>query len=134
SHFFTSLILHFFYHHPTTTYIYTLSLHDALPIFAGGTLSPWNPNANTTVYALAVSGSTIYAGGDFTSIGGQSRNKIAALDATTGSATSWNPNATGGAFGSSVFALAVNGSTVYAGGFFNNIGGQARKGIAALDV
>mgnify|MGYP003694047973 CR=1 FL=1 len=46
-----------------------------------------------TVSALAVSGSTVYAGGAFTSIGGQARNHIAALDATTGAATAWNPNA-----------------------------------------
>ena len=40
---------------------------------------------------LAVSGGTVYAGGWFTSIGGQARSYIAALDAVTGQATSWNP-------------------------------------------
>ncbi|MCX7000714.1 MAG: hypothetical protein NT106_10555, partial [Candidatus Sumerlaeota bacterium] len=65
------------------------------------------------VYALAVSGSTVYAGGWFNSIGGQPRNHIAALNAGTGATTDWNPNANG-----SVSALAVSGSTVYAGGNF----------------
>ena len=51
------------------------------------------PTATST--PTAVSGSTVYAGGDFTSIGGQTRNYIAALDATTGAATAWNPNASG---------------------------------------
>ena len=69
--------------------------------------------------ALAVSGSTVYAGGTFSSIGGQSRNRIAALDASTGDATAWDPNAS-----NAVFALAVSGSTVYAGGDFTTIGGQ----------
>ena len=43
----------------------------------------WNPDADSTVYALALShdGQTLYVGGDFTSIGGQTRNRIAALDA-----------------------------------------------------
>jgi hypothetical protein len=30
----------------------------------------WNPNASGTVYSLAVSGSTVYAGGYFTSTSG----------------------------------------------------------------
>jgi hypothetical protein len=36
------------------------------------------------VDALAVSGSTVYAGGSFDIIGGRERHGIAALDATTG--------------------------------------------------
>ena len=54
---------------------------------AGGALTAWNPNANGTVYALAVSGGTVYVGGLFTSIGGQPRNYIAALDVVSGAAT-----------------------------------------------
>ncbi len=54
---------------------------------------PWNPNANSAVRAIAVSGSTVYVGGYFNNIGGQPRNRIAALDATTGLATTWNPDA-----------------------------------------
>ena len=33
-----------------------------------GTLSAWDPNANGEIYALAVNGSAVYAGGVFTSI------------------------------------------------------------------
>ncbi|HXJ65324.1 MAG TPA: hypothetical protein VNN79_16335, partial [Actinomycetota bacterium] len=102
---------------------------------ATGQATSWNPNANNSVIALAVSGSTVYAGGFFNgtnSIGGADRNFIAALDATTGNATSWNPNAN-----NNVLALAVSGSTVYAGGQFsgvNAIGGVDRNYIAALDA
>jgi hypothetical protein len=95
----------------------------------------WNPSAalgmSSTVSALAVSGTTVYAGGNFLAIGGQSRSNIAALDATlnVNMATAWDPGAD-----ADVFALLVDGTTVYAGGFFFNIGGQIRPGIAALDA
>src|SRR5438309_7978611 len=47
-----------------------------------GTLDAFNPNANGTVYAIAVQANgKILAGGLFTSIGGQTRNRIARLDA-----------------------------------------------------
>jgi hypothetical protein len=101
-----------------------------------GTATGWNPSPNTIVgppavgvVALAASGGTIYAGGDFTTIGGATRNRIAALDATTGAATPWNPNASG-----VVRTLVVSGGTVYAGGDFTAIGGATRNRIAALDA
>ena len=98
---------------------------------ASGAATPWNPNANGVIYALAVLGTTVYAGGSFTSIGGQTRNYIAALNATidTNNVTTWNPNANG-----MIYTLAVSGTTVYAGGLFPSIGGQARNRIAALDA
>ncbi|MBP7551999.1 MAG: Ig-like domain-containing protein [Spirochaetes bacterium] len=98
-----------------------------------GLATDWNPNVdgdtNNNVSVLAVSGGNVYAGGFFTSIGGQSRNNIAAIDITTGLATSWNPNANYG-----VSSLTISGSNVYAGGSFTSIGGQSRNRIAAIDV
>jgi hypothetical protein len=100
-----------------------------------GLATAWDPNANnslnfTSCSDLAVSGTLIYAQGDFTHIGGQDRNYLAALDATTGLATPWDPSPDSPAGG----ALAVNGTTVYVGGGFSHIGGQARSRLAALDA
>ena len=66
----------------------------------------------------------------FTSIGGQARNFIARLDATTGLAGSFNPNASG-----QVSSIAVQADAkILAGGFFSSIGGQTRNFIARLDA
>ncbi len=99
-----------------------------------GLATDWNPNASgdnhdTSVNTLAVSGSNVYVGGDFTAIGGKSRNYIAAIDITTGLATDWNPNAI-----YTINTLAVSGSNVYVGGWFPAIGGQSRNYIAAIDI
>jgi hypothetical protein len=103
---------------------------------AAGNLTAWDPDVRgpfgdpgVGVYALAVSGGTVFVGGWFFSIHGQGRNCLAALDATTGAPASWTryPNGV-------VNALAVSGSTIYAGGSFTAIGGQPRNYIAALDM
>jgi hypothetical protein len=90
-------------------------------------VTTWNPDSDSWVYALALSGSTVYAGGFFDAIGGQSRNGLAALSAT-GGAIGWNPNPDIG----DVQSLAMSGSTVYVGGQFNTIGGQSRNNLAAI--
>jgi hypothetical protein len=78
---------------------------------------------------MVIDGSTLYVGGQFTSIGGQTRNRAAALDIATGTPTAWDPNANG-----LVRTLTLDGANVYAGGFFTNIGGQLRNNIAKLNT
>jgi hypothetical protein len=90
---------------------------------------PWDPHANGYVTTLAVSCDTVYVGGEFTQIGGQPRNHIAALDASTGLARPWNPDANG-----SVLCVVLSGDTLYTGGKFTRIGGQERDFLAALDT
>lgn len=93
--------------------------------------SSWNPSPDVSgsIMGIAKSGSKVYACGGFTTIGGQTRNRIACLDSATGQATAWNPNAD-----SSVYVLYLSGASVYAGGRFTTIGGQARRCIACLDT
>jgi hypothetical protein len=101
---------------------------------ATGTATAWNPRVIDQggagrVFALALSGSTLYVGGSFSSIGGRARNHLAVLDATTGALTTVDPNPDG-----DISTLAVDGSTVYVSGGFSHVGGQLRTGIAALDA
>src|SRR5204862_5452318 len=68
-------------------------------------------------------------GGYFTSVGGQTRNHLAAIDATSGAVFSWNPNAN-----SVVTDLLAYSPVVYACGYFSSIAGQSRNHIAAIDA
>ncbi|MCX5769422.1 MAG: PASTA domain-containing protein [Candidatus Hydrogenedentes bacterium] len=101
-----------------------------------GNATAWSPEAGGFVSAIVVVDGTVYVGGQFTTIGGKPRNHIAAVDSATGDATAWNPNASGSAlvFGIGINALAVSENLIYVGGNFDSIGGQARWGIAALDL
>ena len=89
----------------------------------------------STVFSVAVqAGGKILAGGWFNgpaSIGGQTRNGIARLDATTGLADSFNPNATP-ASGDTI-AVQADGK-ILAGGDFTSVDGQTRNRIARLDA
>src|SRR5207253_121270 len=77
----------------------------------------------------------ILAGGHFAIIGGETRNRIARLDPTTGLADdSWDPNATGFGINTVVASIVVQADDkILVGGFFPNIGGQLRYSIARLD-
>jgi hypothetical protein len=78
------------------------------------------------VYALAVSGTKLYVGGDFSSAGGLSANGIAQWN---GSAWSVMGSGFGGDF-PTVYALAVSGTDLYAGGDFTTAGGVLANYIA----
>ena len=51
---------------------------------SAGVATAWNPSANGARHRPGGERGTVYAGGQFTSIGGQPRSRIAALDAATG--------------------------------------------------
>lgn len=107
-----------------------LARNGAAAVDVFGNVSSWNPNVNGSVYSLALNGDSIYLGGDFTLVGGESRNRLAAVGTQPAAAvTSWSPNVDG-----LVRALVVKGSTVYVGGSFSNVSGQARNGLAAVDL
>jgi hypothetical protein len=82
---------------------------------------------NSAVSALAVSGSNIYLGGAFTTVGGTNTRNRAAAVSTGGTLQSWDPNMNG-----TVNALAVSDSNIYVGGAFTTAGGTTRNYAAAI--
>lgn len=118
----------------------TVTRNHIARLMPDGAVDPvFNPNANSSVNSMVVQpDGKIVVGGAFTSIGGQVRNYIARLDATTGVAdSSFNPNADG-PFQPEVISLAVQADgenwKILVGGQFANIGGQPRNGMARLDA
>jgi hypothetical protein len=69
-----------------------------------------------------------YVGGQFTQIGAQSHNYLAHL-LSDGSVAPWNPMV-----GGEVYALALDQSTLYVAGAFQDIGGHTRYHAAAFDA
>ena len=95
-----------------------------------GLATTWNPNpaplGGSIVTALVTSGSTVFVGGGFSSIGGQPRTSLAAIGAN-GLATTWVADV-----GGVVNALALSGSTLYLGGSFSLINSQVRSNLGAV--
>lgn len=104
-----------------------------------GALLPWDPGADNDVNTLACGNGVVYLGGifNFLKFGTASqttRNGLAAVDTAGGDPTSWDPAGVNALF---VNAMALQGSTLYVGGNFANIGNPvavARPNLAALNT
>lgn len=90
------------------------------------------------MYAVVRTGDVVLLGGTFTALRSpddsvtRSRAGLAALDAVTGALLPWNPGVSGG----EVRALATSedGTTVYVGGTFTSLAGQASTGLGAVSL
>jgi hypothetical protein len=92
-----------------------------------GSLLTSYPDTNGTVYAMTALNGVLYIGGDFTTVGGSGRNRLAAINMATGQLMSWNPNSD-----DIVRSMTSLGNIVYAGGEFSNVSGTSRGGMAAI--
>ncbi len=92
-----------------------------------GAATAWNPSPNGLVSDI-LERDVIYVAGEFTSIAGFPRNRVAKLDPTNGQAHSWNPNANG-----AVRSLVWAASNVFLGGEFTEVGGQPSRRLARVD-
>ena len=90
-------------------------------INADGTVSSWAPQIPSVggygVNTIEVVGGTVYLGGEFSQVNGQTRSNAAAVDSSTGTTTTaWNPNVNG-----VVRTLEAAGGTIYLGGHFTSL-------------
>ncbi|QQR82407.1 DUF5011 domain-containing protein [Candidatus Campbellbacteria bacterium] len=103
-----------------------------------GAVTAFNPNADGILRTLALSGGgdTLYAGGEFLTIGGEARHEFAELDMTTGSSTGLlDANIVGEVGTVQSIAVSGDGASVYIGGAnFSEIGGASRAYFGEIDA
>jgi hypothetical protein len=110
---------------------------DLVHILANDTVDPsFKPEPDGAVRELELSGSTLYVGGQFDKIAGQTRNGLAALETATGAANAFNPitESDPAYYGEFLCGLAVDGNYIFVCGGFTEIGGQKRNGLALLNI
>ncbi|MFI2297570.1 LamG-like jellyroll fold domain-containing protein [Actinacidiphila glaucinigra] len=93
-------------------------------------IASFRPSFSATVRAIDVSADTVFVGGDFTSVAGQSRPRFAALS-TGGALRAWNPNADKP--GRAV-QLSPDGAHAVLGGDFDTVGGTGSHALAVVDT
>lgn len=96
-----------------------------------GEILPWNPNLNAQGRDVEISpdGSQVFVGGDFTTVGGQPKSKIAAFTASTLALDpAFDTSVTG-----TVLAIDITADTVYIGGSFQGVEDELRSNLAAFD-
>ena len=96
-----------------------------------GELLPFAPVLNGQVYDAEVSpdGKTLYIGGAFTSVDGQSRYRAAAFDTATGALKAWRP-----ILNYNVTTMTITDSTVYMGGMFATVNNETRTRLVGVDT
>jgi hypothetical protein len=96
----------------------------------GGIPTGFFPVSTKPIRALAKAGNVLYMGfeGQAT-IGGLTRQGVAAMDPPNAAPLPWDPQCNG-----SVFAILPSGPRLYLGGYFSKVGGQSRDNIAQVDT
>ncbi|MEM9467330.1 MAG: hypothetical protein AAGA90_18290, partial [Actinomycetota bacterium] len=92
-------------------------------------LLPFVADTDADVLALEADATTVWIGGDFSTVNGTARARLAAVDGATGAVVAGYSADTN----DSVHSLEVVGTSLYAGGEYTTIGGVARNRIAKVD-
>jgi fibronectin type 3 domain-containing protein len=78
----------------------------------------WSPSVNNSVNALATDGTRLFLGGAFSKVGGQTRDKLAAVSLSTGALdTSWS----GPGLDGPVDVMRLSGNALFVGGNWNTV-------------
>jgi hypothetical protein len=114
----------------------TTTRHDAAAFLTGtGALTGWDPIPGDRVNTLAVAtdagrGGPVYLGGEFTSVNGQVRRGVAALDATTGRL---DPTFSADTDNEVLdLALSTDGTRLFLAGSFLTVRGVSRPRLASV--
>jgi PKD domain-containing protein/concanavalin A-like lectin/glucanase superfamily protein len=102
----------------------------AFNITTGNLITSFDHSLNGQAFEVvaAPDGSRIYVGGEFTSVDGQVRNRLAAFNTATGALDAgFNPSISG-----PVRGIAPTATTVYFGGNFFGVNGSPRTRLAAV--
>lgn len=99
-----------------------------------GAPASWAPSIDGTVYSVITNDNDLFICGTFDTIDGQARDGLASFDLATGNLNPWSIPKSNFAGGDQLLTLHLDGNTLYVGGHFDTIAGQARNNIAAFDI
>jgi Domain of unknown function (DUF5122) beta-propeller len=102
----------------------------AFDIRTGNLITTFNHTLNAQGLAVAASpdGTRLYVGGQFTTVDGVTRSRIAAFNTATGALDpTFKPT-----MGNTVQSISATNTTVYAGGTFTSVNGASRLRLAAF--
>lgn len=112
------------------------SVDPAFPQLGHEPISVFNTNESVESLALSADGHTLYVGGFFDQVGGQSRTGIASIATSTDTVTSWAPQLTG-SFPQVTQVVLGAGTTagwVFIGGPFTGVGAVSAPNVAKVSV
>jgi hypothetical protein len=106
----------------------------AIDAVTGALITGWRADttgSDPTVRSLDAHGSRLYVGGKFTGIDGTNKQKLAAVNVTTGDLAAWDTSVNGNV---NEVRVSTDGGTVWVGGSFTKIRDLARSGLGGIDA
>ncbi|WP_298989838.1 PKD domain-containing protein [uncultured Pseudokineococcus sp.] len=100
----------------------------AMDATTGRVLTSFAPALDGAVNSLSTDGTSLFAGGYFSTVNGTTQRRVAKLTSSGALASGQPPMPNSG-----VNEVVVSGQRLYVGGSFTSMGGMVRSGLAAVD-